>query len=90
VNKHPGQLWRVAESEHCVSRGWLWWKQYHRYYRYQLLSWVAGPEWQLINFYREDGDINTWVPAELVVNFLYGVLAGASEAKREKAKPSSD
>jgi hypothetical protein len=45
---------------------------------YQVLHFIAdtplGPEWQVINFYREGTgtSINTTVPKEIVLAYLYG------------------
>lgn len=86
VREVTNEDWRVDEVEHHVSKGAWWWKTWHRYYRYQLLVHVGGAEYQVINFYREpehDGGINPWVPAELVMAFLFGILSGR-QALRKK------
>ena len=52
---------------------------------YQVLRFIAdtplGPEWQIINFYREgtDTSINTVVPKEIVLAYLYGMATRRAE-----------
>jgi hypothetical protein len=63
-----------------------WWQfplfnRYRLEAGYQVLHFIAdtslGPEWQVINFYREGTgtSINTTVPKELVLAYLYGCTA---------------
>lgn len=75
VRQHSGKDWRVAE--HTFERS-HWFRKSEVVYRYELMLHICSGEFQCINFHRDDSNwsINTTVPAELVIAFLYGILAG--------------
>lgn len=75
VRKITGKDWRAAECEFSRSH---WFRKDEIILRYELLLHICAGEFQCINFHRDgtDWSINTTVPAELVVAFLYGILAG--------------
>lgn len=75
VRKVTGKDWRVAELS--FERA-FWFRKSQIVFRYELLLHICSGEFQCINFHRDgtDWSINTTVPAELVIAFLYGILAG--------------
>lgn len=72
--KYPSSKWVVKSTNFLQGR--LWWKK--KVKLYTLYSRIMGGEYQVINFYRDgtDWSINTYVPAELIVAFLYGLING--------------
>ena len=67
-----------------------WWRfplrnLYHLGVGYQVLHFLhdtpLGPEWQIVNFYREGTgtSINTTVPKEIVLAYLYGCAARGAD-----------
>jgi hypothetical protein len=69
-----GKDWRI--EKHQTIKGHLWWK--HSADLFCLYLGVGdtplGSEFQIINFYRDgtDWSINHYVPAELVVAYMFG------------------
>lgn len=75
VRKTTGKDWRVAEHEFERT---YWFRKSEVVFRYELLVHICAGEFQCINFHRDGTtwSINTTVPAELVIAFLFGILAG--------------
>jgi hypothetical protein len=78
----PGDIC-VTETPMRYAVKPAWWQfplrsLYHLEVGYSVLRFVAdtlaGPEWQVITFYREDTGtrLNTVVPKEIVLAYLYG------------------
>lgn len=72
-----GKKWLVRERKITVRR---WFRREDVIYRYELFCPISFPEYQAINFYRDNTDwsINHVVTAELIVAYLIGVVAGKS------------
>ena len=58
---------------------WRWWQHRERLDTGYSVLWfigdtLLGPEWQVVNFYRDETgtSINTVVPKEIVLAYLYG------------------
>ncbi len=77
-----GEKWLVKEHE---IRRMRWWGVMQVTYSYQLLVPTRLPEYQEINFYRDDTDwsINLCVRAELIVAYLMGICGGYQKRDNE-------
>lgn len=81
IRKEPGWActWQVLEEQFLIHPKWYqFWKKPQQKSSYSVFCHIGGfMPWQMINFYRNtESSINTYVSEELVVNYLYGVLAG--------------
>lgn len=71
LNRLEKERWVVDEIEFEVRN---WWKR-KKCHRYQLLKHVGGSEFQVINFWMPtESTINSFVPAEVVIAYIYGAL----------------
>lgn len=80
-----GEGWLVKEYAVTHRRFHKWrWKD-EVTYSYSLLCPTKLPEYQEINFYRDDTDwsINLKVRAELIVSYLIGICAGYQKRNNE-------
>lgn len=80
--------WQVVERQvKLKSAWWKFWSTEKTFSRFNVYRYVGGfGPWQCINFYTESSDNNSLagisgVDATVVVNFLYGLLAGLKESK---------
>lgn len=80
IRQKSGEDWQIIErSVEIHEPFWKFWKPVKWRKSYELYKFVGGiGPWQQINFYRDNTDwsINLSNPAELVMAFLYGMLAG--------------
>ncbi|CAJ0893953.1 hypothetical protein R77569_04357 [Ralstonia mannitolilytica] len=82
----------LSEVRETTGMDWrIWWKEYEirkplrkpiKARHYSLIVETRAPEFQVINFYRDNTDwsINGSVSKELIYAYLYGLLAGHSIA----------
>jgi hypothetical protein len=83
---------QVHQVEACKRH---WWSRRRTQRLYSVL-WPLGDtplghEWQVVSFYRErynstDSDVNTVVPKELVLAYLYGCGAGERQHNEEHTR----
>lgn len=85
----------LAEVRKRTQEDWrIWWREYEirkflrkaaRSRAYSLIVETQAPEFQIINFYRDntDGSINGAVSKELIYAYLYGLLAGLHAKESE-------
>ena len=83
-----GEDWRVAVRRFVTGR--LWWRKEVQHF--ELYCGLGGGEFQIINFYRDgtDWSINHYVPAELVVAYIFGTIGGATHPARRTTSDKSD
>ena len=86
----------LTEVRKVTGKDWrIWWKEYEirkRFRRpikarwYSLIVETRAPEFQVINFYRDNTDwsINGSVSKELIYAYLYGILVGVDSASQAK------
>jgi hypothetical protein len=80
----------VVEVHQVVTRKRHWWSRRQVKCLYSILwplgETLLGHEWQIINFHRDASDtsINTVVPKELVLAYLYGCGAGERQHDHEE------
>lgn len=77
VRKNTGKDWRLCEHRFTEVTGiWPFYKRKKRVL-YSVYVEVQGPEFQVINFYREDTgtSINESNEAGYVAAYFYGILA---------------
>ena len=82
----------LAQVRNVTGKDWrIWWKEYEirkplrrpvKARHYSLIVETRAPEFQVINFYRDNTDwtINGSVSKELIYAYLYGLLAGVDSA----------
>ncbi|VVE33952.1 hypothetical protein [Pandoraea commovens] len=86
----------LAEVRKVTGKDWrIWWKEYEirkplrrpiKARCYSLIVETRAPEFQYINFYRDNSDwtINGSVSKELIYAYLYGLLTGVDSANQAK------
>jgi hypothetical protein len=86
VREKTKENWQILEHEYKILPPlWKFFKKPTVEYFYTLCVEVGGfCPYQIINFYRSETDwsINTETEEELVVAYLYGLLAGIHQQKR--------
>jgi hypothetical protein len=77
---HPSDGWHITEYIYPAYRRWYWpFTEVAEARVFELYKRLTDyGEYQIINFYRDgtDWSINTFVPAELVIAFMYGAMRG--------------
>lgn len=84
VRDKSGEDWQVVER--TIYYNTPFWRLPRERKCYELYKYVGGcGPWQQINFYRSDSNtsINLSNPAEVVISFLYGMLAGLHSTKQD-------
>lgn len=92
VREATGQDWQILELKLYPKKKWFQRPSDRApklFYEVYLYVGGMGP-WQQINFYREgtDWSINLVNTSELVVAYLYGILAGIHQAGLKNDKPA--
>lgn len=67
---------RMFENEVEVSRGWFRKPTIKKLYT--IYNSLGHPDYQVLNFYTDRSSINTSIPKEVVLAYLYGMLAKRS------------
>lgn len=88
VRAATGKDWR-AESHLIRRKGWFRKERYLHSLYLGLGDTILGGEFQIINFYMgTEWSLNTEVPAEVIVAFLLGILAGRDFALKDEMPKS--
>lgn len=87
VRDETGEDWQILERTFEPRRAF--WQKPKQVKTYEVYKYVGGMgPWQVINFCVENSETESLagmcgVPAHIVINYLYGILAGAQAVERK-------
>lgn len=75
---------RISENEVEVYRGWL--RKSKTVKLYTIYNSLGHPDYQVLNFYTNRSSINTSIPKEVTLAYLYGMLSGMKSGRELELK----
>lgn len=85
VNRLDGERWAIERVPTFTRRLF---RQEVMVVRYTLYAFIAGAEWQVINFAGGTSSIHTLVTKADILNYLHGYVGGWVQAQRKLSSPS--
>ncbi len=87
VNRLDGEIWAI-ERVPTISRRLF--RRNVMVPRYSLYAFIAGAEWQVINFAGGATSLYTLVTKADILNYLNGYVGGWVQAQRKQSSASGD